>query len=165
VIEPVQLDGPEEIVAPRFKVTGTSKTSAADLLDTPDAEERTELDEAADFLRAELAGAEQAAKKLLRDAPCSERTLRKAKRMLGIEAKRSGFGSSGVWTWSLPKAAPPISEPLQRLENPHDHADPEAAPIQRLQGCGDRGDGAASATPEEEAEIERIAAKFDIERP
>jgi hypothetical protein len=100
-IEAVQLDGDEQLVVPRFTVTGISATSAADLLERPMGEERTERDEAADFLRAELAGGPQPVNELMRNAPCSAITLRRAKTALGVKAAKDGL--TGPWKWSLPE--------------------------------------------------------------
>jgi AAA domain len=139
-IESVQLD--DGIGTARFTVTGTSTTTAADLLDAPSGEERTERDEAADFLRAELANGPRPARGLIRGAPCSERTLRKAKAELGIESDKDQF--SGAWTWELPKAATPISANLQPSQAPHRDAVSKTATDGRLQGCTHRNEGAAN---------------------
>jgi putative DNA primase/helicase len=157
-IEAVPLN--PEIVVPRFTVTGTSKTSAADLLDAPSADERTERDEAADFLRAELATGPRPVRevrKAARESGISDRTLDRAKAAVGVVAHRvGGAASAGHWEWSLSApavSAPPLYPPGGALSEtrmdkgettgaaPKDATDRDMAPL---------------ATPEEEAKAARL---------
>jgi AAA domain len=112
-IDPVQLMGDEQLVAPRLRITGTSATSATDLLAAPTGEERTERDEAVDFLRVELAERPRPVKevrKAARDAGIADRTLDRAKASLGIQAHRiGGVAGAGHWEWSL--SAPTLNAP------------------------------------------------------
>jgi hypothetical protein len=65
--------------------------------------ERSEREEAADFLREILAGGPVASEDLKRQARAAgiaERTLFRAKRDLGVKADKDGF--RGGWVWSLP---------------------------------------------------------------
>jgi hypothetical protein len=58
---------------------------------------------AAGFLRQELAGGPRPAHEILdraREAGISERTLRRAKRLLAVRAKKVDF--RGAWYWILP---------------------------------------------------------------
>ncbi|TSC72746.1 MAG: hypothetical protein G01um101438_463 [Parcubacteria group bacterium Gr01-1014_38] len=76
----------------------------------PDAseDERAELDEAKEFLLEQLSGEPVEAdetKKKARSVGLSERTLRRAKKVLGVVSVREGFGQDGRWVWSLPKGA------------------------------------------------------------
>lgn len=109
----VNGDEGERIDTVRLAYIGESAADSHDLLRSHDPEERTERDEARDYLLAELAGGPRPVKELIREAPCGERTLRKAKKALGIKGDKGGFGSG--WTWTLPegcttKAASPPPE-------------------------------------------------------
>lgn len=134
-VQPVMLDDPERTKTARIVIGEASTVSAAELLAAPDAEQRTERDEATDYLLAELAGGPQDAKRLLRDAPCSERTLKSAKKALGVESSRESTGNDGHgrWVWRLPdkgaagNSATPISAPLHACENPLHRANRKGA--------------------------------------
>ncbi len=82
---------------------GFSEATAAQLLRVPeDEEEKSALTEAKEFLTSELARTPVAAKairKSAREAEISERTLRRAKQVLGVRSEKE---SDGFWTWSLP---------------------------------------------------------------
>jgi hypothetical protein len=81
---------------------GFSETTAAQLLRAPeDEEEKSALTEAKEFLLSELSQTPvtaKAIKKSAKEAEISERTLRRAKQVLGIRSEKEGDGS---WTWSL----------------------------------------------------------------
>lgn len=116
-IEPVLLDGDEPITTAAMRVTGTSEVSASALLDAPIGAERTERDDAADFLRTELADGPRPAKEIIAaavEAGHHRRTIERAKAELGIKSQRvGGAAGGGRWEWSLntasPKSATPIS--------------------------------------------------------
>ena len=75
---------------------------AAEMADSGDPGERNE---AAEWLRQALADGPLPAEDIWRQAKenrIAERTLKRAKKDLGVEAKREGFGPGGQWTWSLP---------------------------------------------------------------
>ena len=84
-------------------------TTTADEALTPaaDPEERNALDDAKDFLAVILADGPMSAKKVLaeaREAGQAERTVRRAKQEMGIEALKDGM--KGAWQWRLaPKMA------------------------------------------------------------
>jgi len=82
---------------------GFSEATAAQLLRVPeDEEEKSALSEAKEFLTSELSRtpvSAKAIKKSAREAEISERTLRRAKQMLGVRSEKE---SDGSWTWSLP---------------------------------------------------------------
>jgi hypothetical protein len=82
---------------------GFSETTAAQLLRVPeDEEEKSALTEAKEFLTSELVRtpvSAKAIKKSAREAEISERTLRRAKQVLGVLSEKE---SDGSWTWSLP---------------------------------------------------------------
>jgi hypothetical protein len=89
--------------AARVAWGGTSELSASDLLKEPaDSEQRSALSKAKAFLSKELADgpvAAERAEKDAREAGVSERTLKRAKRALGVGSKKEGDGS---WSWVLP---------------------------------------------------------------
>ena len=86
--------------AARVAWGGTSSLSAGDILREPvDPEQRSALSEAKEFLLEELADgpvAAELAKKDARAAGVSERTLKRAKRALGVGSKKE---SDGSWSW------------------------------------------------------------------
>lgn len=81
--------------------------SARDLLGAAetqsDPDERSALEDAKEFLRSLLAKGPVPSKQLMRDAHeagHAERTLKRAKKVLGVEATKSGM--KAPWMWSLP---------------------------------------------------------------
>ncbi len=82
---------------------GTSGLSAGDILKEPtDPEQRSALTEAKDFLLKELADGPVAAERVKKDArgaDVSGRTLKRAKRALGVGSEKDG---DGPWSWVLP---------------------------------------------------------------
>lgn len=85
---------------------GSSDHSAKTLLAAQnDGEEKTAVDEAKDFLTDLLSDGPveaKVAKAEAKDAGISERTLARAKTLLGVRAVKLGFGDSGRWMWDLP---------------------------------------------------------------
>jgi hypothetical protein len=68
-------------------------------------ERRTEIDDAAEFIRDVLLNGPGEAKAIIdkaRELGISGATLRRAKRKLGVKATRAGFGLGSSWKWSLP---------------------------------------------------------------
>ncbi len=115
-IQTVQVDGGHE--APQIEIVGTSTVSAADLLDAPTDEARTERDEAIEFLEAELDEGPrptQEIKTAARAAHISDRTLARAKADLGVKSTKDGL--NGGWRWRLPKDA---SEPNRAAKTASD---------------------------------------------
>ena len=86
--------------AARVAWGGISSLSAGDILREPaDPEQRSAFSEARDFLSKELADGRVAAelvKKDARSAGVSERTLKRAKRALGVGSEKEG---DGTWSW------------------------------------------------------------------
>lgn len=91
----------------RVSWLGESHHTAASVLAQPeDEDDRTASADATTVLREILSGGPLSAKTVkdeARDAGISERTLWRAKKTLGVVAKKAGFG--GGWVWELPKAA------------------------------------------------------------
>ena len=72
-------------------------------LSTADPDERDALDDAKGFLKMMLADGPVPAKQIKReasDAGHAERTLKRAKQALGVEATKDGY--QGKWVWTLP---------------------------------------------------------------
>lgn len=73
-----------------------------------DVEDRSQTDEAVDWLRALLGDGPQKAGEVQREARqagISDKALRRARERLKIRPSKSGF--SGAWTWALPEDAQP----------------------------------------------------------
>ncbi|MFC2018737.1 AAA family ATPase [Chloroflexota bacterium] len=93
----------------RFYWTGESDLTAARILAAEDSEGKSAIDEAADFLRDELADGPVEAKQVFSDAKSSgiyERTLNRAKSRLRITSRREGeSGKRGIARvkWQLPE--------------------------------------------------------------
>ncbi|MBN3789309.1 AAA family ATPase [Burkholderia sp. Ac-20353] len=84
-------------------IDGTAREILGDVEQTPDDDERSERDEAADFLRDLLSGGPMPVKLIKSDAAgagYSWRTIERAKRELGIEARKGGMKEG--WFWALP---------------------------------------------------------------
>ena len=100
----------EEHGCARVAWDGQTSHTAAQLLEHIDPDERSAGDEAAAFLADLLAAGPAPAKKVkaaARDAGIADRTLDRAKKRTGVEAKREGFGADGVWYWALTATEPP----------------------------------------------------------
>jgi len=99
-----------ELTEGRFLWRGITDVTAAALL-RPDADEgeRGALAEAEDFLRQLLADGPVEVKRVgeeRREAGITERTLDRAKAILGVRSERQGgIASKGQWAWVLPKGA------------------------------------------------------------
>jgi hypothetical protein len=112
-------DTGEPIGTPRMVFMGESETSGRDLLQGFDDNDRSERDDACDFLEAELTGGPRPTKEIkaaARDAGISESTLKRAKGQLGVVAERIGTEGrgGGFWQWSLRR--PPTVGPLHSNE-------------------------------------------------
>jgi hypothetical protein len=112
-IEGRLIDGPDgPIETSRLVCLGESEARADELLAAvTTGEERTERDEAIEFLRAELEDRPRAAKEVksaAREAGISDATLRRAKAQLRVVSERvGGAGAAGNWEWSLRCSPPP----------------------------------------------------------
>jgi hypothetical protein len=101
--------GDEGTVIPTSRAVevGLSDVTADELLRRITPDERSERDEAQDFLRAELALGPQPVSTLKQSAQrlgITDATLKRAKKKLGLAAERvGGVAGEGHWQWSLPK--------------------------------------------------------------
>lgn len=89
----------------RVQWCGESKHRAAALLAVPDdSESRGAVEEAAEFLKSFLEDGPVAVTEVRRKAKSaglSERTIDRAKKLVGIRARRDGFGKGSTWMWEL----------------------------------------------------------------
>ena len=97
-----------EITNEGFFWKGETDITAESLL-SPDAgqEEQGVLSEAKEFLTETLTDGPLSAFEAFRKAKAigiSERTLKRAKRALGVKTVKEGYAKTGRWVWSLPKA-------------------------------------------------------------
>jgi hypothetical protein len=84
-----------------FTWTGKSDLTSNDLLSPDaDAEGRTEIAEACDYLLDQLASGPKSQKELEVGSGSTERTLQRAAKRVGV--KRSRDGERDPWIWSLP---------------------------------------------------------------
>lgn len=95
---------------------GASSHNANTLLAMPSTdEEQTAVGEAKDFLRTVLTNGPISSKRVAseaRDASISEKTLRRAKAVLGVVSTKTGMG--GGWVWALPEGGqedPKVANP------------------------------------------------------
>lgn len=144
----------EAIETSRIRWLGESAHSADALIQASrDHEARGELEEAIDWLKAQLADGPKEKKPLVRQALAAgiaTRTLERAKEKLSVVHKRKGFGEAMTVEWSIPATSPLYTRP--RGENGG------AAPPNRLQDNGSafsptplaRLNGAEYLTPDQE---------------
>jgi hypothetical protein len=148
-IEPVLLPGDDRVATARLRELGESEHSGHDLLNAPtDPEHRSALDEAIEFIEAELGEGEREARQVqseARAAGISDMTLKRARRQLGVESDRVGEGGrrgGGHWVWRLPikgvsvKGVSPISDLDPLNQNPHSNAENERS--EALRGSPER---------------------------
>jgi RecA-family ATPase len=101
--------------AGKIEWLGESKLSADDLLQVPMGEDKSALDEAKDFLRAELNDGAKSAKAMWansKECGISARTLERAKKELNIESRKCESALGSGWNWHLPSNHY-ANEPLQ----------------------------------------------------
>lgn len=96
---------------------GEADDSAVSLLAQPESTEKSNaLRDARNFLMALLVDGPVNAEEVFREARrarISERTLYRAKAVLGIVSKKHGFGKGEPWQWGLPNSAKHLDEGCQ----------------------------------------------------
>ena len=106
-----------------FFWTGESDLTAERILSyAPSESDRPALNDAAEFLRDELAGGEcdvATLKSDARRAGVSEITLRRAKDRLGVKAVKRGAFKDARWFWTLPEDAQTLPEDAQKTDDEH----------------------------------------------
>jgi AAA domain len=103
-VKPILLpatDTDPEVETSRLELVGESPHNGRALLEVASGEERSALDEAIDFLKAELEDGERYhAGDLFKEARklgIADRTLKRARKRLGAETEKTGFGRTGAW--------------------------------------------------------------------
>lgn len=139
-----------------FGWAGVSELTAEDVLEAPKTrDQRTAVDEAADFLSAELDDGPRPVSELKTEAESlghGWRTVQRAKDRLGVEARRvGGAASDGRWEWSLRMPTASKSGDLASLEEANEskakvpNPTPKAAKSVPMAALGD-------SEPESESE-------------
>jgi len=102
-----------EVETSRLELIGESPHNGRALLASASEEERTALDDATEFLIAELEDEQRhPAEDLFKAAGkvgINYRTLRRARKTIGAKTEKAGFG--GGWEWWLPKGTSETSKP------------------------------------------------------
>jgi len=145
----------------------TAHTAAELVAVSPDGEERGALDEACEVLRQILVNGQidvGTAMVEAKNAGISERTLKRAKKSLGVVSTRNGFGKGAVWFWELPPEGEHHRLPTEPIEcqskrdgtvwdalAPYDDSEREALPdeggnVEHTIECQPRGE---NVTPED----------------
>jgi hypothetical protein len=108
-IDPAIVDGDDgkAIDTAQIVLIGESAADSHDLLRGHDPEESGERAEASQFLEAELADGPRKAKEVERVFTGAQRTLRRARKDLGIKAHKEPTGPAGEWWWAAPDQAFP----------------------------------------------------------
>jgi hypothetical protein len=167
----VRGDDGSAIPTSRLAIVGETDTRADDLLVTRGAEDRRAGDEAAEFLRSELAFGTRSARELLAEAEqigIAERTLKRAKKALGVVSTRvGGTAAGGQWEWSLPAGqpkgakAPPSDGPLS--DGPLSEntlAERSSGPLVALRGPSSENGPLSAGAQLDEAEEQRLRDKY-----
>ena len=136
---------------------GACELSAADLLgSSSNGRERSATEEAEAWLEAVLAESPFPAAKvydLAEEAGIAKRTLKRAKRSLGVVAERVvGLGSGGYWVWALPEATGPGSESAKGAnhgDGPLSRSETEKQ-LGKARNHAGMGDSAKGANPAED---------------
>jgi len=118
-IEPFTIDGGIEATRVIWGdlIHGSAREILRDVEDNDEDGERSELDEACDFLRDLLCHGPVATKRIKADADGaghSWATVRRAQKAIGAEAKKQGMG--GGWVWQLGDLVEPESEKSNLLK-------------------------------------------------
>jgi hypothetical protein len=158
-------DGPP-LETSRLELVGECDYTARDLGSQAGGDggtdEATRLEEACEFLRAELTDGRRPSKDIIRRARengISPRTLDRARAELGVEAAREGFGDEGRWYLGLPIAqrpSTPVEGALWRCpQEPPNHAGFGA--VEESESATERHISDMAVFAVDEAEVERLA--------
>jgi putative DNA primase/helicase len=168
----VEGDTGEAIQTARMVHIGESDANGQDLLrDHGGDGERGALDDAKDFLEAELADGRRLARDVTRAAEgigVSRITLKRARAELEVAAERvgePGVRGGGAWYWSLPiKGIKGDESPAVAMDDPL-NANPlterDSGGSDLLRGSRLNDEPLNPATAAEQAEVDRIQAKFE----
>jgi putative DNA primase/helicase len=169
-IEPASVTGDtgENIETARIVPIGVSLVDGAALLGAGDDDAKAERDEAVEFLRVELAEGKRSARSIqgaAKEAGIGPGSLKRAKRQLGIRPKKEAF--QGGWVWELPErdgakgTAPPSVQPSPSSPSAVQAESSISGQGENAEGDGGTESGTFAATEAEEAEADRISAKFE----
>ena len=118
-IEPYTLDNPEEPI-PTSRIMWEAQLVETTVEEAFGAalshEERSEIDDAKEFLREALSEGRLKAKDVqasARSAGHSSTTLTRAKKQLKVASEREGFGKDAVWYWRIKEPATAQPEPTR----------------------------------------------------
>jgi hypothetical protein len=119
-------------------IEGTSREILSQIEGDGSAEGHGAMNEAKQFLVTQLENGAVEAKELLsraRDLSISEKTLRRAQKQLGVQARKEGYQGEWVWMFpfnpsaimhiALPKVAPSSADGGSKVVNPPKDAQPE----------------------------------------
>jgi len=160
-------DTQESIETARIVHIGESAADGAALLGGVDDDAKAERDEAVRFLRVELADGKRSAKEIqdaAKAAGVGPGSLKRAKRALAVKSDKDGF--QGGWVWRLPEGddakgtAPPSLKPSPSSPSAIGAELPANEVGLNAEGDGSAGADSFTATEVEEAEADRISAKF-----
>lgn len=120
-IEPTAVPAEGDVFdVSRIRYSGPIEVDAEDLLAAVDRSTPSAREEAVDFIRQELSTGPVAAKTMIaraRELGISEKTLKLAKKALGVRSEKGHESKQAGWTWSLPEEALPThSPPLDPLD-------------------------------------------------
>ena len=122
IVLPATVNEPE-VETSRLVLLGESPHNGRALLATASEEERSALDEASDFLLGELGdGQRHPAEEIFKAARklgIADRTLKRARKTIGAETEKAGFGHG--WEWWLPKGPGMARQPASL----HEEASPQ----------------------------------------
>ncbi len=111
-------------------MTPVSITADEAIADTSRTDDRSALDEAKEFLTVELGNGHVPVKDLLNraiDVGLSEKTLRRAKKQLGVRATKGGY--QGEWVWAFPFDANAMMDGMSKMAKPLKDAHSESMAI------------------------------------
>lgn len=160
-------DTGETIETARIVAIGESPADGAALLGAVDDDAKAERDEAVEFLRVELAEGRRSAKSIQEAAKAAgigPSPLKRAKRTLGIVPRKEDF--RGGWVWELPEGddakgtPPPPVQPSPSSPSASQAESSASGDGGSAEGDGNLEGGTFAATEAEEAEADRISAKF-----
>jgi hypothetical protein len=155
--------GDLDIPTSKLVCAGETDVVAGELLSPPAAEDRSEVDIAADWLADHLGDGEWHGTADTREAAKADdiasRTLQRARARLGVESKRDGFPAKGSWRLSAVTPGPLAQQ--SRQEERHDSNNRSAKPNTNGSAPQSRqGQSVGTTGTTEVDEAERIAAKF-----
>lgn len=145
----VEGDDGEAIPTSRLVVVGESDARVADLLVVRGEGERSALEEACDWLGDELADGEwRLSRDLKAAANCSESTLKRAAKKLGVQEARRGFPAVTQWRLSTVGSTassavdPTVADPTEQTRIPtrnSDTGDPQSGQVSETDPTGESG--------------------------